>query len=216
MLKFGDWVNRKRHNRGFGIQSPSTFFFITEVLRERLPYYFYPQLDTIADEGNSISRKRAKELFRITNHHNPRNCIATGSSVAACAMAAAKPTAQKRCIDETPPGDMASRMLETLNCPTMTGNMPTLLKMAIEELQGVDMLYIGNVTEYAELWNIAVKHVNEDSIIVVEGIHGNKAIESWWQEVVESPATVITYDLYSCGIALFNKERYKQNYKLKR
>ena len=53
MFKFGDWINRQRHNRGFGIQSPSTFFFITQVLREKLPYYAYDELDDPVCAGGS-------------------------------------------------------------------------------------------------------------------------------------------------------------------
>ena len=65
MGRISDWINRQRHNRGYGVQSPSSFFFVTQVLKERLPYYAYPILEEIAKEEKN-SAKRLKELFRIT------------------------------------------------------------------------------------------------------------------------------------------------------
>ena len=50
MGRISDWINRQRHNRGYGVQSPSAFFFVTQVLKERLPYYAYPILEEIAKE----------------------------------------------------------------------------------------------------------------------------------------------------------------------
>lgn len=214
-MRLGDWINRKRHNRGFGIQSPSAFFFITQVLRERLPYYHYPLLDAIANEENGISRKHARELFRITNDYNPERIIAAGSHTAACAMALAKPAAVKHSISGTAPGKKACRLLAELGCDIARGDTAELLSKILEESGKTGMLYIGSCDNYAELWDIAMRHVNEESVVVIEGIHRNKALEQWWQGVVDNPATIITYDLYSYGIVLFNKNRYKQNYKLK-
>jgi hypothetical protein len=54
------------------------------------------------------------------------------------------------------------------------------------------------------------------SVIVVEGIHDNDATEEWWQSIVENPATIVTYDMYSYGLLFFDKEKQKQHYKLKR
>lgn len=214
-MRLGDWINRKRHNRGFGIQSPSAFFFITQVLRERLPYYHYPLLDAIADEENSVSRKHARELFRITNDFNPELIIVVSSHTVACAMALARPAAAKHSISGTAPGEKACRLLAELGCDTAKGDTAELLSGILSKSGKAGMLYIGNCGNYAELWDIAMRHVNEESVVVIEGIHKDKALERWWQGVVESPATIITYDLYSYGIVLFNKNRYKQNYKLK-
>ena len=89
-MGLGNWINRKRHNRGFGIQSPSAFFFVTQVLKERRAYYAYTKLDK-AIKGD---RRQAREIFRITNYLQPTNCISVGSADAACAMLLAKPSVQ--------------------------------------------------------------------------------------------------------------------------
>lgn len=73
---------RHHRSRGFGIHSPFAFHFVTEVLRERLPYYSY---DYIRRQRHAavkatrhhllhpsiISNKNARQLFRVTNFFNP-------------------------------------------------------------------------------------------------------------------------------------------------
>lgn len=215
MGRFGDWINRQRHNRGFGIQSPSSFFFITQVLNERLPYYAYPALEYIASQ-EGYSAKRLKELFRIANNHKPVNCIAVGSPAAACAMIAAKPTATAHCITETMPVKEVSEMLKSTGCNVTTGNIMERLAVILDAQKEIGMLYIGNTPHRAELLETALRYTNDNSLIVIDGIHNDSTTAAWWQTVIEKPETIITYDLYSKGLLFFNKERIKQHYTLKR
>lgn len=210
-----DWVNRQRHNRGYGVQSPSEFFFVTQVLKEHLPYYAYAYLETIATE-EKCNKKHLKELFRITNHHSPSNCIAIGSVPAACAISTARPSVEKYCITDNAINKETSEFLAHHKCKTLEGEMTELLESALKELGGVGMVYIGNCKEHAELLETALRYTNGKSIIVVEGIHRNKEVQKWWKSIVESTETVVTYDLYSYGLLYFNRERRKQHYTLKR
>lgn len=215
MSIIGDWINRQRHNKGYGIQSPSEFFFVTQVLKERLPYYAYTVLETIAAEENRSGRY-LKELFRIANHHNPANCIAVHSATAACAMSTARPSVDKFCITDSTTGEKTGKLLTGNNCRILHGDATGLLDTVLKELKEVGMLYIGNCCVYAELLETALRYTKEKSIIVVEGIHRNKDVEKWWNSVIERSEIVVTYDLYSYGLLYFNKERRKQHYTLKR
>ena len=215
MGRISDWVNRQRHNRGYGIQSPSEFFFVTQVLREHLPYYAYTLLDTIATKENCNSKK-LKELFRITNHHHPANCIAIGSPSAACAMSAARPSAVKHCITHHPISEYMDAALIEHNCRTSHGKVNEQLVSTLDKVKAIGILYIGNCPEYSELLETALRYIGDKSIIIVEGIHRNKEIEKWWEKVVKSHETVVTYDMGSSGLLYFNKDRRKQHYTLKR
>lgn len=212
-MRIGDWVNRQRHNRGYGVQSPSSFFFVTQVLKERLPYYSYPKIEEIA-EAYGCSAQRLKELFRITNHHTPANCIAAGSAAAAFAMAMARPSAEKYSITDVAPDRQESLMLKECGCLILHGNSVEILEQTLKRTKELGMLYIGDCTNRAELLETAMRYTNSNSIIVIDGIHRDEATREWWRSLVEKPQTVITYDLYSTGILLFNNERIKQHYTL--
>jgi hypothetical protein len=51
--------------------------------------------------------------------------------------------------------------------------------------------------------------VTSDSVLVVEGIQRDKR---FWRELISDHRTGITFDLYYCGIVLFDKKRQKKNY----
>ena len=51
--------------------------------------------------------------------------------------------------------------------------------------------------------------VSADSVLIVTGL--SKA-RDFWREIVNDEQAVLTFDLYYCGIVLFDKKRNKQNY----
>jgi hypothetical protein len=51
--------------------------------------------------------------------------------------------------------------------------------------------------------------VKSDSVLVVEGIQHDKG---FWRDLIDDPRTGVTFDLYYCGIVLFDKKRHKKNY----
>ena len=60
------FLSRIGHCRGFGIQSPSDFAFVNDVIYERLPYYAYQHL-----QGNKTDRA----MLRISNYAQPRHYV---------------------------------------------------------------------------------------------------------------------------------------------
>ncbi len=205
------WINRKRHNRGFGIQSPSAFFFVTQVLKEKRAYYAYPRLD----KSIKGSRRHAREIFRITNHLQPANCISVASADAACAMLLAKPSVQHYTFLHTAELKTEAKTLLGSNRCHITHSMEQF-NTVIKELGAIGMLYIKATESTMPLVQAALPHTDAKSVIVVAGIHSNKRTREWWQQIVNDPATVITYDMYSYGLIFFDKERRKQHYTLKR
>lgn len=51
--------------------------------------------------------------------------------------------------------------------------------------------------------------VNEKTILIVENIWRDT---SFWNEIISDERTGVTFDLYYCGIVMFDKKRHKQNY----
>lgn len=217
MFKFGDWINRKRHNRGFGIQSPSAFFFITQILREKLPYYAYEKLDSIAENCQELSVRRCRTLFRIANDLAPTNATIIASATAACAISSANRNTSKQFITEQAeiPHEAAKHLAEC-HCSHISGNTLTLFKESLKAHKSLGLLYIGKCHNQQELLHTALQCANKESIIIVEGINQSKQHRQWWEQIISNPKTIVTYDMHSMGILFFDHDKQKQNYTLKR
>ena len=51
--------------------------------------------------------------------------------------------------------------------------------------------------------------VSADSVLIVTGLSKARDV---WREIVNDERAVLTFDLYYCGIVLFDKKRDKKNY----
>lgn len=56
---------------GFGVQSPSDYYFVRNVIYERAPYYAYETLDAKHKACSYMERKKAKLAFRVANFAHP-------------------------------------------------------------------------------------------------------------------------------------------------
>ena len=217
MITFGDWINRLRHNRGFGVQSPSAFFFVTQVLKERLPYYAYEQIDSIAQKSGTHSKKMCRRLFRIANYLHPKSIIAIGATAETplCALTAAASTARATLIsaeDTLPPA--ANKFLTSKGTCIQHGKEEKLLQEHLQTESPLQLLFIGRKCDIASTLQTALQHTCSHTAIIADGIHRNPERLKQWQEAVNNPQTVVTYDLYSMGLLLFDNTKKKQHYTL--
>lgn len=61
------FLQRFFKGRGFGIQSPTDFAFVNEVIYERMPYAAYNDLEVEYEDVGWFTRKILKVFFRISN-----------------------------------------------------------------------------------------------------------------------------------------------------
>lgn len=84
-------LSRYHKSNGFGIHSPFAFYFVLRVLRERLPYYAYADIEKVRQKAISqtrrhgrhpriISIKNAKLLFRVVNFFKCQEILQFGTS----------------------------------------------------------------------------------------------------------------------------------------
>lgn len=62
------FLRRIRHCAGFGIQSPTDYAFVREVIYQRTPYYVYEELDSQFPSASKKERWQARLLHRVANH----------------------------------------------------------------------------------------------------------------------------------------------------
>ena len=73
MKSFKEFISRVGKARGFGIQSPWAYRFVTEVVGERYPYYYYEEIER--QYPNVKERKFQKLVFRISNFTYPAETV---------------------------------------------------------------------------------------------------------------------------------------------
>ncbi|MBR5475461.1 MAG: hypothetical protein IKV17_01415 [Bacteroidaceae bacterium] len=217
MFGICDIINRLRHNRGYGVQSPAAFFFVMHVLRTKLPYYIYPTLDKVSEETAGSSSAHCRRLFRITNYLRPTNIIIFDSSDSAsqCAVATGKrgvPCHIISCTGEDSP--TAEKVLKERGVCHTDGNSIDSLKDILQKEKEIGLLYIGCSERAEEIFKESLPYTNKLSAIIIEGIHRNKRALSQWERVRKSSNCIVTFDLYSMGILLFDTEYRKQHYTL--
>ena len=78
-----------------------------------------------------------------------------------------------------------------------------------EEMESDDMVVMSLKGDYHRRLTHIYNKVNSDTVLIVSDIRRAKDL---WREIVADERSIITFDLYYCGIVMFDKKRHKQNY----
>jgi len=159
------WLRRITHCRGFGIQSPTDYWFVRYVINESWPYYQY---ETLGLNDNWLDRKLGRLYFRIANWRQPST------------------------ID-------SSRFREYFHAGCNRAVFTQSTELVRLVLEG----------DYQNQFRILCENAKDDTVLIVEGIDKN---QGFWDSLTGDERVRVTFDLYYCGIVLFDKRRYKQNY----
>lgn len=159
------WLKRIRYCRGFGIQSPTDYWFVRYVINEHWPYYQYADLGQTDDW---LTQKLGRLYFRIANWCQPSAIESDGYQA----------YLQAGCRRAT------------------FGESSELIRLTLDADSRSHLPYIYNKVE-------------EQTVLIVEGIANDRAL---WQDICAEERVRVTFDLYYCGIVLFDKKRQKQNY----
>ena len=73
------WLRRCGHSRGFGIQSPTAYQFVTDVLCQCLPYYAYDELSKQFPKLRGKELKFCRLLFRLANYQQAKQTFIASS-----------------------------------------------------------------------------------------------------------------------------------------
>ena len=65
------WLSRIHRCQGFGIQSPSDFSFVRNVVNEHWPYYAYDDLK----DDDWLRQKLGRLFFRLANWRRPKKML---------------------------------------------------------------------------------------------------------------------------------------------
>ena len=181
------WLVRCKYSRGFGIQSPSAYSFVTRVVNCHQPYPAYAELDAEFENDSKLFRKMGRLMFRLAQFWQP-SYVVMGDYVYAPYVYAGYPTTLVRMIDDCYFDEEAETQV-----------------MVVLDIEWVEDNGIRD-----ELLN----HASDQMLLVILNIHADKEKYSVWKKMISDERTGVTYDLYSCGIIFFDKSKYKQDFKI--
>jgi predicted O-methyltransferase YrrM len=112
------------------------------------------------------------------------------------------------------------KLLEINNIECSVGEVTEeSLRLAVADLQGgLDVAFIDANHTYEgtkSYFNVLAEKVHEKTVIVVDDIHYNQAMEKAWMEICADGRVTSTMDLYQMGMVFFDKHYWKRNYKIR-
>jgi len=176
--------------RGFGIQSPSAFYFANEVINQRLPYYKYKELASATGECNFIERKLLKLYLRVANYVRPSNIVIIHSDYADDGRLT---NAAKQYLHG---GCETASMANWTNAETIG-----MLFALLDDKSGKDVIQ-------------AMEKLSEGGCCIVQGINESTEARQWWQKIKSHDKATVVFDLYYAGIVVYNEKHTKGSYKV--
>ena len=179
-----NWIHRMGYSRGFGVQSPSAYSFIRYVLTEHYPYYAYDELKMRFKSFDHATKKKGRLYFRLANYAQASHWFDYHS--------AEQPYAAY--VHE----GCRKTVFQTIDSKTIP-NAFRIARLSMTE-------------DYQAVYEALCKVATDDSILILEGINDNKDTKAFWKRVQESQKATRTYDLFLCGIIVFDTSKHKHHY----
>lgn len=211
-----NWIRRKRNSLGFGVQSPNDFYFVQNVLREKMHYYGYRDLRDLqrstASSAGSYPEEINRLLFRLANYAHPEVIVevGTGSGLSACAMAIAHFFGQ--CITISERGGIDDVVSAFSQIVVEEGDEVDCFCQIANRLGTIEMLHVAHTEHYQEVVDYALKHVCDRTLFVIEGIRDSKEKLDWWKSLQSCKPVSVSYDIGNLGLLFFDKHRHKTAY----
>ena len=179
-----NWIHRMGYSRGFGVQSPSAYSFIRYVLTEHYPYYAYDELKMRFKSFDHATKKKGRLYFRLANYAQASHWFDYHS--------AEQPYAAY--VHE----GCRKTVFQAIDGKTIP-NAFRIARLSMSE-------------DYQAVYEALCKVATDDSILILEGINDNKDTKAFWKRVQESQKGTRTYDLFLCGIIVFDTSKHKHHY----
>lgn len=178
---------RWRNTRGFGVQSPSAYRFIRYVVNEHYPYYAYEDLAELLPSGDVVTRKLSQLYFRLANFCQA-DCWGVVTNNVDLYEAYITAGCNKTKVIDCVHGYELKLVAQSDVCVmTLEGN-------------------------WRRIFDTFVSSAESHKLLIVEDIHATRSARRIWKEMIQDERTVVSYDLYYCGIIFFDHSKYKQHY----
>lgn len=206
----------------FSIHSPFVYEFMKKVLYDRgtnRDYDLMLRISRLLDGKNFSTRSRRKQarlLYRLVRYMEPETVLTFGRLSALNTSALALGNLQTKVYLEQSPD-----FLESLNSMGVV-NVNLIRHDGDEEEQferlNTGFVFFGLDDFGDDTWNNLEEgfgEVDEDTMLVFEGIHHSRHTEAAWEAIKASEDVTLTMDLYCIGVVFFREGIEKQDFVLK-
>lgn len=177
------WLHRIDKCQGFGVQSPSAYRFIRQVINCHTLYPAYSVLEE-AQKLNRVERKLGRLLYRLSREMG---------------QAAWYMLPQTSCLP------YYIRCVEQANHLSDVGGAREL------QAEGRRVLLVDGGTAQAVAIDAFMSEAREGDLLVMLDIRAHRSNYSEWLRRAADGRCSVGFDLYYCGILFFDK-RFKQTY----
>ena len=215
LLRGWVWCKRFRKRCGYGVHSPSDFFFITFVIYEKLPFYAYSQLHHLRRLVAHLSGHREKTdkfFFRLVNYLHPKTIIefGTGSGMTTRYMSEANSEVNIYTFSDESDAQVERLFASKSNIHYLNSSEFGIDKFVLSN--GKPILYsIAHTDCYEDIYKKIIDNISDTDCLVISYPYADKMKKQWWKNVINDFRTGVTFDLYELGIVFFNKKRIKEN-----
>ena len=181
------FLKRIRHCAGFGVQSPTDYAFVREVIYERWPYALYAELEAQFYGTDKFLLKLSQLLLRVSNYAQASRIGIIGS-LPPVMEAHLKAGCRKSEVGPLPPPSPVEREPEC----SKPGNPELPFNECLEGDSG--SLSTGEGGGRGRIPLLIATDLNDQ-----------------WREYI-SQEHIISYDLYYLGIAFYDEKRYREGH----
>lgn len=169
------FIHRWRQSYGFGIQSPSLYYYIKYVLNEQSPFYSYDDLSISSPSLNNHSINILRLYFRLANYHQPLVWL------------------------DMCKGD------ETVCKYVQSGCHHTsyISISDINDVSQVNVARMINDDKVQ--FEVLMDKITINSILIVNNIRKDSRMRAFWNDIISDERTGISIDIFSLGIVFFDK-----------
>ena len=206
----------------YKIHSPFVYEFMTKVVNDsgsNRDYDTLLRISRLLDGKNYPNRRRRKQarmLYRLVRYLEPETVLTFGRLSALNTSALALGNLQTKVYLEE-----SADFLETLNAMGVV-NVSHIRRDGDVEVQferlNTGFVYYSLDDFGDDTWNNledGFGEVDEDSVLIFEGIHHSRHTEAAWEAIKASEGVTVTMDLYCFGLVFFREGIEKQDFVLK-
>lgn len=183
------WLCRWSRALGFGIQPPWAYHFVTQVVNDRTDYKAYRVLQEAMPADSSASLRLAHLLFRFARAETPNHWLI-----------------------RTPHAVLYGRYIQAGYPPSklLSGELGDGEDASLE----VDVYLVHLEEDWKTCFLRFIAQPRNETFFIVEGISLNRHCQRIWKEMVARCRHYITFDLFDCGIILYDPTKTIGHYRL--